>query len=135
MTQKMEGEELADMLAGSYMFEERYWAESEVSYELTAVKRMDDGSKAYEIKVVKASGSESFMYYDTETGLKVRESEFLEGPEGPIAQSTDYLDYTDEHGLMLPGKIIIPLGPQRLEAELKSADVNAGLKVSDFTIE
>jgi zinc protease len=92
---------------------------------------MVDGEKAYTIDVDK-DGEVSTEYYSVETGLKLREEATSDSPQGVMTISQNYSDYREVEGVMMPFKINISQGPQKIEMITTEVKINSGLKKSDF---
>ena len=82
-----------------------------------------NGSDAYVIKVPGTGVSYSF-YYDVKTGLRVRESNMVNFNGQMQTNTTDYSDYTENSGLMLPGKKSFNLGGQDISLTLDTVEIN-----------
>ncbi|MCB0495842.1 MAG: insulinase family protein [Cyclobacteriaceae bacterium] len=124
--QKMESsaKDVQDASINALIFPELNYARNGVTVKLGNVEKVGD-SYAYAVDVVLPSGTKQTSYYDTKTGLKVREVNYVTTPQGEVAQKVDYKDYGDESGILLPHTIIIPLGgPMTMEAKVISVEVN-----------
>jgi predicted Zn-dependent peptidase/outer membrane lipoprotein-sorting protein len=126
--------EINEMIDGAVIVDEYHWLVDSANVKLTAVKRMDDGTKAYEITLEKDNGSVEYYYYDVESGLRIREVTMAETPQGEMAQSTSYSDYQEVNGVLFPFSVTLPLGPQSMKAEVKSLEINTGLSDSNFKL-
>lgn len=124
--------EINEMIDGAVIIDEYHWIVDSANIMLTAVKRMDDGSKAYEITLEKDNGSVEYYYYDTETGLRIREVTMAETPQGEMAQSTSYADYREVNGVLFPHTVMLPLGPQSMKAEVVELELNTNISDSNF---
>ena len=127
-------EEIASLKSEAMIFPELHYGDMGVTTELSAIKRVN-GAPAYEMVVTLPNGDKKREYFDVETGLKVRSSSEAEGPEGPIVQSTDYADYQDFGGVMFPGKVTIPMGPQKLDAFTKEIDFEPEFDADAFKVD
>ncbi len=94
-----------------------------------------DGKDAYKIELSLPSGIKWTQYYDTETGLKVKEVKPIESPQGTFTQESNYSDYKDVEGVKYPFKVKQSLGPQSFEFKVDSVKVNTGLADGNFEIE
>jgi len=94
-----------------------------------------EGANAYAIEITKPSGGKTTYFYDIETGLKLRTSVVLEGPQGEVVQTTDLADYKEVEGVKFPYQYSIPMGPMKMDATAKSIEVNTGIDDSEFTVE
>ena len=126
----LEGDELEEIKnQGAFFGEAEYLSKG---YELNLVAiNMVEGEEAYTIEVDK-KGVVQTEYYSVKTGLKLREEATTEGPQGKMTVSQDYSDYRAVEGVMLPFKINISQGAQKIEMITTEAKINSGLKKSDF---
>ena len=62
---------------------------------------------------------QTYVAYDSETGLKVKETQFVDMPDGSILpQTTFFEDYKPVNGILFPHVIKSPIGPQSLEFKI-----------------
>jgi predicted Zn-dependent peptidase len=74
----------------------------------------------------------STIYYDVETGLKVKESQVITMQGQTQTQETNYSDYQDYNGIKFPTSKNGNLGPQQVSFKLIEVKLNEGLSESDF---
>jgi predicted Zn-dependent peptidase len=117
----------AEMATKSTYFPELKWPAPGVELSLKGMVKID-GKLAYEMAIAQG-GKTSFAYFDQATGLKVRESETVEGPEGPIVQNVDMSDFQTVKGITVPFMKRMPLGP--MTAEFKTTAVEVNPKLAD----
>ena len=114
---------------------ELYYISLGAKLELKGIEKVDEAD-AYVIEVVFPSGAKSLEYFDFESGLKLRSTQFMQGPQGEVALSTNYKDYKEVDGILFPYLTIIPAGPgMNLEAKVESIKINSGVADSIFKIE
>lgn len=115
---------------------ELHYKDKGISTKLTGMERID-GKDTYVLEVTLPSGKISTHYYATDTGLKIRETQTMETPQGKVALSTDLLDYREVQGIKFPHTILIPIPgmPQKLRAEVDTIELNAGLPDEMFTVD
>jgi hypothetical protein len=117
----------AELATKSTYFPELKWPAPGVELSLKGMVKID-GKLAYEMAIVQGEKT-SFAYFDQATGLKVRESETVEGPEGPIVQNVDMSDFQTVKGITVPFMKRMPLGP--MTAEFKTTAVEVNPKLAD----
>ena len=93
------------------------------------------GEESYVVEVALPSGKKSFSYFSKSTGLKLKESTTVDTPQGSITQSVEYQDYRDVDGVKFPHKASISMGPQKMEAEVASIEVNTGVSDDTFKVD
>lgn len=101
---------------------------------LTGIEQID-GTDAYAVEITKPSGGKTVYYYDTNSGLKIRTSTTVKGPQGDMVQSTDLADYKAVGGVLFPYTMTLPMGPMKMKATAASIEVNQGIDDSEFTVE
>lgn len=90
-----------------------------------------DGRDAYKVEV---SGEivQSTIFYDVESGLKLREVTLINNNGQEQRQEVNYKDYQLFDGFKFPTVRIGTLGPEILESKLLEVTVNAVLTEADF---
>lgn len=122
--QDMVDELAKEMAISAHLFPELIYAEKGVKTKLKGIKSVKE-NPAYEVEVTMPSGDKSLTYYDVKSGLKVRETESQEGPNGPVSLSKDYENYKEFNGVKFPQTITFPLAPgMNLKAEVKTIAIN-----------
>lgn len=105
-----------------------------VTVELTGLEKIGE-EDVYVVEVSQPSGKKSYSYFSKDSGLKLKESTTLDSPQGSFTQSVEYKDYQLVDGIMFPRKAIISMGPQKMEAEVVSIEINTGVPDEKFEIE
>ncbi len=130
--QIIEGEDAQDLVVDAALFVESRFLDGEAVFTLSSVENID-GKDAYGIEVKMPSGKTSTRYYDAESGLLVRVSQSIETPQGAMVMSTDYGDYKEFGGVMLPGAIKQPMNAQmKMDVKLLSAEINGDVSEDLF---
>lgn len=93
-----------------------------------------NGKDAHKIKMTLPSGIRWFTYFDSESGLKVKEQKEMQTQMGLIEQVVSYDNYTEVEGIKYPFKITQSFGPQSVEMTVSSVKVNKGLADDIFKI-
>jgi len=129
----MNEEQLNDMAIESYVFPELIYGEKDVETKLVGVEAID-GNDAYAIEVTMPSGTTTTHYFNTESGLKVRETRVAKTPQGEMTLSTDIGEYKEVEGIMFPHLIIQPMGPgMKMNLKTDSIEVNPEIEDSKFS--
>ena len=84
--------------------------------------------KAYKLKIT----DEKTVFYDTETGLKLKEVNVIDAGGQQVQQATSYDNYTEVSGIMFPFKLSQTVGPQTFDFIVKEIKVNEGVSAADF---
>lgn len=93
-----------------------------------------DGTNTYAVEVTQPSGSKVTYFYAIETGLKLRESETVPGPQGDMIMNKDLADYKEVDGVQFPHAVVLPMGAMKMNATAESIEVNTGIEDSEFAI-
>ena len=123
-----EEDEIKDQKSEYSIIPELYYDLSKVSLEsMTTI----DGSDVYKIKVSNG-GSDSFRYYDAETGLlkRVESTEEIQGQS--IASVVDFGNYSPVKEVLFPYSETVKKGPQVLNFNFTNVIVNEGVNDTDF---
>jgi len=73
------------------------------------------------------------VFYDMETGLKVKSVKITKGPDGAeVKIPTLFSDYKEVNGVKFPFSIIQKMGPMELSFEIQEIKVNEGVTDADF---
>ncbi|MEO1031791.1 MAG: insulinase family protein [Bacteroidota bacterium] len=110
------------------LFDELYMEPSTLELES---KTAIDGTDVYKIKVTKDDKS-SYRYYDAETGYLLRTEETNEAQGQSVTTITDYSNYKDVNGVMMPYTMKVTAGPQAFVFETKEVKINEGVTAEDF---
>jgi zinc protease len=122
-----------ETLFEGYLVPELFLKESKVTTKLEGIEKVDD-KDAYVVSYTFPSGQKSMVYFDVESGLKVKSTKTLETPQGEMSQSISYQDYKPVNGLQMPHTVIQQVGPQSLNAEVTSVEVNVPAEDSQFEV-
>lgn len=110
------------------LFEELFMESSNLELDS---KTTIDGTDVYKIKVTKDDKS-SYRYYDVETGYLLRTEETNEAQGQSITTVTDYSNYKEVDGVMMPHTMKVTAGPQAFTFETTEVKINEGVTVEDF---
>ncbi len=91
-----------------------------------------DGTDVYKIKVIKG-GKDSFRYYDVKSGFLLKTEETNEAAAGQsVTTITDFSNYKDVDGVMIPHTMKITAGPQVFTFITTELKINEGVTGKDF---
>lgn len=127
MKQPMSDEEIAEQASQKGLFPEMYYTMDEI--ELMSLIDMD-GKDVYKIKV--KSNTESFRYYDSDSGLLLREESTEEAQGQKFTSLKDYTDYKEVNGVFIPFGQKITTGPQVIGINASEVLINSGVTDEDF---
>ena len=125
-TEELKGDDLESFRFQALMYPELDYAKHGVKIELLGIEKIGE-KEAYKIKVILPTGSESFDYFDTETGLKIKS----------ITESGEsyFSDYRKVNNIKFPFEVKQSAEGQELQMKLKTVEVNSKLKDDLFRIE
>lgn len=130
----MKEEQKEELGFANGMFTEFELKESGATVELAGVEQIN-GNDAYGLEVTLSKGSSYTLYFDAESGLKVRYSKVIETPQGSFNQTVDYSDYKEVDGVMVYHTLLQKVGPQSIEATATEVTVNQKLSPDIFKVE
>jgi hypothetical protein len=103
--QLMASEELAQMRERTLLA--ATLRDREVVRERETVERIQvEGEPCYRVRLVWASGRETFDCYAVDSGLLLQSEDVQVSDMGQVPTTTRYADYTDFHGMVLPTRMI-----------------------------
>jgi hypothetical protein len=129
--QILEGKQLENLQAQSQFNRELKYAELGYTLQLKSIE-MVDGKEAFRVEVFHPGSGTGFDYYDTETGLRLREDKIEVGPEGEMVQTTLLSDYKEVDGILYPHKLEMIIGPQQVSATIDEIKLNTGIDDAEF---
>lgn len=90
-----------------------------------------NGSNAYVIEW-KGNSMSNKVFYDTSSGLKVKEVSVIDMGGQQQTSESKYADYKEVDGILFANKRSSTFGPQTVEMSLKEALINSGVSDEDF---
>ena len=105
------------------------YKESGDTYELLGIETIE-GKDAYKIEVTDKKGDKSSDWYDVKTGLQVKAFSVKDAGEeagGAMTTVSLFSDYKVVNGVNYAHKIKQTFGPQTLDMEVTSIEVNTKL--------
>ena len=127
MKQPMSEEDVAEQASQKGLFPEAHYTADEI--ELMSLSDLE-GTDVYKIKV--KGVSESFRYYDANSGLLLREEATEEAQGQSVTTITVHSDYRAVDGVMIPFGRKITAGPQVFGFNASEVMVNSGVTEADF---
>ena len=127
MKQPMSEEDVAEQASQKGLFPEAHYTADEI--EIMSLSDLD-GTDVYKIKV--KGVSESFRYYDANSGLLLREEATKEAQGQSVTTITVHSDYRAVDGVMIPYARKITAGPQVFGFNASEVVVNSGVTEADF---
>ena len=93
-----------------------------------------NGRAAIRVQMVMPSGKRRIHYFDSETGLKLREVEIEETALGNATQTIDFGDYREVNGVKYPFRTLTYVGSQPIPTIVQSVEFNKNLKDETFKL-
>ena len=120
-------EEIDKLKKSSLPFEEIGWIDNE-DVKFSSIES-EDGKELYALEV----NGDTYVYYDKETGLKIKQTQSASMPDGTkVSQTTYYENYISVDGILFPHIIKVPMGPQNMDFNMTQIVVNPEVSDSDF---
>lgn len=104
-----------------------------ITPELTGMENIN-GKDAYRVVLTSAGGKKTTQYYDPDTWLLIRSVSTISTPQGSFTQTMDMSDYKEVDGVKYPFKYIQSFGPQSIELNVNTIEINTGLPDSLFEV-
>ena len=93
-----------------------------------------NGKDVNKLKMIMPSGLRWYTFFDSESGLKLKEQKEMQTQMGLGEQTLVYEDYKEIEGVKYPHKIVQSFGGQSIEVTVSSIKVNKGLADDLFVI-
>ncbi len=124
----VEGADLEDLKASSEMFAELQYDKHGIKHTLLGIEPLD-GKEAYKMEKLSASGEKETVWYDVASGLQVKTMSVQTNEDmgGEFVVMGLYSDYKEVNGIKFAHKIKQSFGPQALDMEVTSVEVNTKL--------
>jgi len=120
-------EEIDKLKKSSLPFEEIGWLDNE-DVKFSAIES-EDGRELYALEV----NGDTYVYYDKETGLKIKQTQNASMPDGTkVSQTTYYENYISVDGILFPHILKVPMGPQNMDFNMIQIVVNPEVSDADF---
>jgi len=120
-------EEIDKLKKSSLPFEEIGWIDNE-DVKFSSIES-EDGKELYALEV----NGDTYVYYDKETGLKIKQTQSASMPDGTkVSQTTYYENYISVDGILFPHILKVPMGPQNMDFNMIQIVVNPEVSDADF---
>jgi zinc protease len=93
-----------------------------------------NGRAAIRVELTLPSGKRHIQYFDSETGLKLREVEITPTNIGNATQTTDFTDYRQVQGIQFPFRVITYVGNQAIANVVQNVELNKSLPEGNFKL-
>ncbi|MCJ8163906.1 insulinase family protein [Pontibacter sp. E15-1] len=131
MNKELTAEELQTQKLEANLFPTLQYGKLGIKTKLTGMEKVD-GKDAYAVEVTLPSGQKATHYFAKDTGLRLKEVNNLETPQGVITQTKSYSDYKEVSGVKFPYVVETVVGPQTIKAEVQNIEVNKNLPDDTF---
>jgi zinc protease len=95
-----------------------------------------EGADAYILEVVDNKGEKTTEFYDAKSGMLVRQTKVVKGPNGEmVPQTTDMSDYREvpgTNGYKVPYFMSVPAGGMSFNLKVQKVEVNKGVADTEF---
>ena len=120
-------EEIDKLKKSSLPFEEIGWLDNG-DVKFSSIES-EDGRELYVLEV----NGDAYVYYDKETGLKIKQTQNASMPDGTkVSQTTYYENYISVDGILFPHILKVPMGPQNMDFNMIQIVVNPEVSDADF---
>ena len=131
--QEISGDQLESMKIQATFNAYLDYAKLGIKLELTGMETINN-KDTYKVTLTYPSGKKSYQNYEVESGYLVRQTGTVESAQGAVNISTEFVDYKETKGFMVPQKIIqgTPMGS--LELTLTSYEFNTNPGDDNFKV-
>jgi len=126
-------EELASQKLEADLFPVLQYDKLGIKTKLTGMEKVD-GQEAYTVEVMLPNGQKSLHYFAKDSGLRLKEVNNLESPQGVVMQTKNYSQYKEVNGVKFPYVVETSIGPQVIKAEVQNIEVNKNLPDDTFKL-
>ncbi len=109
------------------------FSKNDVKLEVAGIENVK-GKKAYKVFLILKSDIKLTNFYDSESGLLVKQLLPLFTPQGVFESNIQYYDYKKVNGLIYPHRIVQNISGETVEMILEEVKINKGLKEEEFEI-
>ena len=131
MNKELKAEELKAQKLEANLFPALQYTKLGIKTKLAGMEKVD-GQDAYAVEVMLPNGQKATHYFDKSTGLRLKEVNNLETPQGIVTQTKTYSDYKEVNGVKFPYVVETVIGPQTIKAEVQNIEVNKNLSDDTF---
>ena len=117
----------ADMFA--YLNYDKYGVKGEVK----GLENLD-GVDAYKVELLLPSGKTLTQYFDVNSKFLLQQVSSVSSPQGSFTQTINFGEYREVKGVKYPHKLNQKIGPQSIDLEVSSIEINTGLDDALFEI-
>ena len=131
---ELEGAMKEEQIVSGALFSDLGLIELGAELKLESVESIN-GSDAYGISVTLPEGGSYTVYFDSQTGLKVRYTKVSDTPQGQMNQTVNYSDYKEVEGVKFPHKLVQNVGSQVINIAISEVTVNGEISEDTFNVE
>ncbi|MGQ1946214.1 M16 family metallopeptidase [Geofilum sp. OHC36d9] len=117
--QKLSGNDLIELKDNAILFPELDYEKNGFTMEMSGIENID-GAEAYKIIRTSTSGKQTTLFFDTTTGLKIRE--VSNTAQGIV--STNIKEYQTVNDIKIPSEIEQIVGPQSFNITITDVEFN-----------
>ena len=104
-----------------------------ITAELTGMEKVN-GKDAYKVTLTLPNENKWIQFYDVDSGLFVKQTSTKKAPQGIFTVAITFDDYREVEGVKYPFKFNQTVGPQSMDMEVESIEINSGLSDSLFEV-
>ena len=132
-SRELEGKDLDAVKAEAAIAPELRYNELGYKMKLTNMAIVN-GERAFVMEVIAPDGGKLSEYYSEKSGLKIKQEQTEDTPQGPISSSVSISDYKEVDGILFAHKNVISAGPQKITVSTKEIKLNSKIKNTEFEI-
>ena len=104
-----------------------------ITAELTSMEKVK-GKDAYKVSLTLPNEDKWMQFYDVDSGLLAKQTSTKKAPQGTFTVAITFDDFREVEGVKYPFKLNQTVGPQSMDMEVESIEINSGLSDSLFEV-
>lgn len=127
----LKDEDKEEMAEETTFINEVYYLKNNYTFNVKSIETID-GKEAYQVEIKSARGREFTNFYEVSTGLKIKSTKQVDGPQGAkMSMSNSFSEFKVINGVSIPHKTVLD-GGIKITITVSEVKINTGLKESDF---
>ena len=104
-----------------------------ITEELTGMEKVNE-KDAYKVTLTLPNDNKWIQFYDVDSGLLVKQTSTKKAPQGTYTVAISFDNFREVEGVKYPFKFNQTIGPQSMDMEVESIEINSGLSDSLFEV-
>lgn len=122
----IEGKDLEELKVSAIMHADTKYDELGMKFNLLGMETLASGD-AYKLEMVSSNGSKETQWYDVASGHQVKSLVTKKNEMGVLNMESNFSNFKEVNGIVYPHTIVQSFGPQKIEMNVVSIDINTKL--------